>query len=355
MPTPGPYLYRASSDTPYFSSDGGETYLARTPLKDIKKSRPLRVLSEEDFTFWQTYGYVVVKEAIPAAAARSLLDFAWEFQGLDPERPETWYEEREFGTDLERHLHVYGFVEAYHHQLIWDSRQSRRVYDAFVDVWDCEELWVTLDRLNLNPPNVKNRDRALIEPTDKGFDIELHWDVDTTLSVLPQRVQGIIALNDTSPDHGGFQCSPELFRRFDHWKTEQPADRDPVRPAVDRAEFPVIRPELAAGDLLIWNGMLAHGVARNSSDNGVRSVQYLSMMPALESDEELRRSRVDSWRHLSTPDWNKTLVGDARRHESLRYGPAALNELGAKLLGLETWRGQHEERSTGELACAESA
>ena len=71
------------------------------------------------------------------------------------------------------------------------------MYDAFADVWDCEELWVTLDRLNLNPPNVRDRDRAHIEPTDAGFDIELHWDVDTTLGVLPQRVQGIIALNDT--------------------------------------------------------------------------------------------------------------------------------------------------------------
>ncbi len=99
--------------------------------------------------------------------------------------PDTWYEEREFRTDLDRELHIYGFVEAYHHQLMWDSRQTQRVYDAFVDVWDCEELWVTLDRLNLNPPNVKNRDRALIAPTERGFDIRLHWDIDSTLDVLP--------------------------------------------------------------------------------------------------------------------------------------------------------------------------
>jgi hypothetical protein len=63
------YLYRAASSIPYFSSDG-ETYLARAPLKDLQKSLPLRVLSEKDFTFWQTYGYVVVEEAIPASAAR---------------------------------------------------------------------------------------------------------------------------------------------------------------------------------------------------------------------------------------------------------------------------------------------
>ncbi|ARX89071.1 MULTISPECIES: phytanoyl-CoA dioxygenase family protein [Streptomyces] len=336
MSTPYEFLHRAASDRPYFSSDG-ETYLAQFPLNEIKKTHPLRVLTEEQFASWQTYGYVVVPEAISTEAAGRLLDFTWEFQGLDRSRPDTWYEEREFSTDLERDLYIYGFVEAYHHQLIWDSRQTQRVYDAFVDVWDCEELWVTLDRLNLNPPNVKNRDRALIAPTEEGFDIELHWDVDSTRGVLPQRVQGIIALHDTQPELGGFQCSPELFRQFDRWKLDQPADRDPIRPNTDRAEFPVVRPELKAGDLLIWNGMLAHGVAPNTSDNGVRSVQYLSMMPALEESHTLRKSRVESWRNLSTPDWNATLVGDATKHESERYGTAELTELGEKLLGLRSW------------------
>ncbi|MGV9880237.1 phytanoyl-CoA dioxygenase family protein [Streptomyces sp. NPDC003006] len=354
MPASDRYLHRAPSAVPYFSADG-ETYLAQTQLRDLAKTRPLKVLSEEDFAFWQTYGYVVVKQAIPTEAAKDLLDFAWEFQGLDRGRPETWYEERKFRSDLDRELHVYGFVEAYHHQLIWDSRQTRRVYDAFTDVWDCDELWVTLDRLNLNPPNVRNRSRSLIAPTERGFDINLHWDVDTTLGVLPQRVQGIIALDDTRHEHGGFQCCPELFRRFDRWKALQPDGRDPIRPAIDQDDMPVIRPELAAGDLLIWNGLLAHGVAPNTSASGVRAVQYLSMMPALESHEELRRSRVDSWRHLTTPDWNGTLLGDADKPESLRYGTATLSDLGEKLLGLTSWTGQAPDQPIGEAACAASA
>jgi hypothetical protein len=343
------HLYRAASDVPYFSSDA-DTYLARTQLRDLRKTRPLRVLSDEDFAFWQTYGYVVVKQAIPASAARDLLEFAWDFQGLDPERPETWYEEREFRSDLDRELHIYGFVEAYQHQLIWDSRQAQRVYDAFVDVWDCEELWVTLDRLNLNPPNVRTRDRALIPATERGFDIRLHWDVDTSLGVLPQRVQGIIALNDTTPECGGFQCNPELFRRFDRWKALQPDDRDPIRPTVDESDMPVVRPELEAGDLLIWNGLLAHGVAPNRSEKGVRACQYLSMMPALESHEELRRSRIESWRTLSTPEWNATLLGDRDKHESLRYGTATLNDLGEKLLGLKSWKDDADDNAPEDAA-----
>jgi len=348
---PDEYLYRSTSTIPYFSTDG-ETYLARTPLRDIRKSLPLRVLSPADLTHWQTYGYVVVPAAISPDAAANLLDFAWDFQHLDPNRPDTWYEPREFRSDLERDLYIYGFVEAYHHQLIWDSRQTQRVYDAFVDVWDCEQLWTTLDRLNLNPPNVRNRSRSLIGPTDTGFDINLHWDVDTTLGVLPQRVQGIIALSDTEPAHGGFRCCPELFRQFDPWRVAQPADRDPIRPNVDPAEFPVVRPELKAGDLLIFNGLLAHGVAPNTSADGVRAVQYLAMMPALEEHAELRQSRIDSWRDLRTPGWNSTLVGDADEHESLRYPTATLNDLGTRLLGLQAWSTADRTR---ELAWTRSA
>ncbi|WP_256107397.1 phytanoyl-CoA dioxygenase family protein [Streptomyces sp. ODS05-4] len=356
MAAPAPYrsrrprLHRAATDRPYFSADG-ESYLAESTLRELAKTRPLRVLSEEDFAHWQTYGYVVVREAVPAASAGRLLDFAWEFQGLDPDRPDTWYADRPWRSELDRQLHVYGFVEAYHHQLLWDSRQNRRVYDAFVDVWDSEELWVTLDRLNLNPPNRGNRDRALIEKTDRGFDIELHWDIDTTLGVPPQRVQGIIALNDTAAETGGFQCCPELFRTFERWRVAQPEGRDPLRPEIDRAELPVVRPDLGPGDLLIWNGLLAHGVARNLSESGVRAVQYLSMMPALEEHERLRASRVESWRHLRTPRWNRTLVGDPVLHESKRYPTAELDGLGSRLLGLTSWH----RAADGEGACAASA
>jgi ectoine hydroxylase-related dioxygenase (phytanoyl-CoA dioxygenase family) len=330
------FLYRAPTGRPYFSRDG-ESYLAETPLRNLEKTQKLRVLSEDDFAFWQKYGYVIVREAVPAADARRLLDFAWEFQGLDPARPETWYPERTFASDLERDLYVYGFVEAYQHELIWRNREATTVYDAFVDVWDAEQLWVSLDRLNLNPPNVGNRDRAQIPATERGFDIDLHWDVDTTLAVLPQRVQGIIALTDSRPELGGFQCSPELFDRFDRWRIEQPAGRDPVRPGADRREYPVISPELRPGDLLIWNGLLAHGVRPNRSADGVRAVQYLTMMPALPTHSRLVESRVRSWRELSTPEWNATLVGDPIRHESLRYGSPDLSGLGRRLLGVDPW------------------
>ncbi|KAB0466165.1 DUF1479 family protein [Vibrio chagasii] len=320
-----------------YQSEDGESYFAKKNLNKITKDLPLKVLSKEDWKHWQEFGFVIIKSAISKDLAEKILDMTWDFQNMDREKPETWYPEKVYRSDLDKDLYVYGFVEVYHHQLLWDSRQDSKVYNAFVDIWDCEELWVTLDRVNLNPPNIFNRSRDLIKRTDEGFDISLHWDVDTSLENLPQRVQGIIALNDSNPETGGFQCCPSLFRHFDDWKVKQPKDRDPIRPKVNKEEHPIVIPRLEAGDMLIFNGLLAHGVKENMSERGVRAVQYLSMSPALEDNSNLRESRIKSWEKLSTPDWNPTLLGDAVMHESERYGSAKLNDLGKKLLGLAKW------------------
>jgi len=76
------------------------------------------------------------------------------------------------------------------------------------------------------------------------------------------------------------------------------------------------------------------------------------MMPALPEHDQLRQSRIDSWRQLRTPGWNRTLVGDADEPESLRYPTATLNELGQRLLGLQHWPAA---RQTRELAWTTSA
>ena len=105
-----------------------------------------------------------------------------------------------------------GMVEVYQNQHLWDNRQTQRVYDAFVDIWDREDLWVSLDRANLNTPNRGAR-------AFSGF---IHWDSDTSMTPLPINVQGVLALSDTSEETGGFQCIPELFEHFDQWRAAAP-------------------------------------------------------------------------------------------------------------------------------------
>ncbi|WP_305815336.1 phytanoyl-CoA dioxygenase family protein [Photobacterium leiognathi] len=182
-----------------------------------------------------------------------------------------------------------GMVECYNNQVLWDNRQNPEVYNAFVDIWDQENLWVTIDRANLNPPNKSGREFS-------GF---VHWDADSSLDPLPVNVQGVLALSDTDEETGGFQCVPELYRQLEEWRKTQPADRDPYVP--DLIGFEVEFISMKAGDLLIFNSLLPHGIRPNQSDK-VRMAQYISMVPAEEDNQPIRDWRVRSWQDRLPPE-----------------------------------------------------
>ena len=295
----------------------------KTPLRDIEKKLPLRVLSEADFKHWQTYGFVVVRQAVPAINVERLVSFLWEFQEMDPHNQDTWA-----GGQLRKHvmqeLNNSGMVEVYNHQTLWDNRQCQRVYDAFVDVWDDEHLWVSIDRANLNTPNRNGR-------AFSGF---IHTDIDTTLEPLPVNVQGVLSLVNSDTETGGFQCVPELFRTFEEWKKRQPTGRDGFKP--DVTGFEVYPVPMKAGDLLIFNSLLAHGIRPNTSENKVRMAQYISMSPATSDDAALREQRICSWRERRAPE-GYAFPGDPREWERTKYGAAELTPLGRRLLGVDLW------------------
>lgn len=292
-------------------------------LRAIKKKLPLRVLTPEQFKRWQSYGYIVVPSVVPLVNVVALKSFLWEFQEMDENDPSTWQKPQLLQYELAA-LNGSGMVEAYHHQTLWDNRQVEKVYDIFVDIWDQEELWVTIDRANLNPPNI-----------DKSkFDGFLHWDIDTVKRPLTHNVQAIVTLVDTTPDMGGFQCVPELFHQFDKWAKTQPDDRDPYHP--DRGSFELIHPQLKAGDMLIFNSLMAHGIKVNNSDQA-RMAQYISMFPAQENNVKLRDERLRLFAEKTAP-MGKAFSGDPRYWERERYPAAQLNALGEKLLGSRSWK-----------------
>src|SRR4051812_11003235 len=296
---------------------------ATTQLKDIVKTLPLRVLSPADWQHWTTKGYVIVKDMVPPENLRRLVDLLWEFQEMDPNDPATWYRPQLRDNEM-KELNYSGMVEIYNHQYLWDNRQYPRVYDAFVDIWDREDLWVKIDRVNHNPPN-----RGL-----RRFEGFIHCDVDTSLVPLPINVQGVLSLVDTDPEMGGFQCIPELFRTLEDWIKTQPADRDPWAP--DPTGFEIVNVSTEAGDLLIFNSLLPHGIRPNRSPDRVRMAQYLAMRPAEETNAELREWRIRSWRDREPPQ-GYAFPGDPRDWEKTRYERAKLTPLGEKLLGSRSW------------------
>ena len=268
---------------------------------------------------------MIVKDAVSPEQVKRTTDFLWEFQGLDQHDPATWNQDQ-LRDHAMKELNGSGMVEAYHNQTMWDNRQTRRVYDAFVDIWDREDLWVTIDRANLNTPNNGKRKFG-------GF---IHWDADTTLDPLPVNVQGVLALSDTSPESGGFQCYPELFNNLLAWREQAPKDRNPWQPDLDTVPYPMEFIAMKKGELLIFNSLLAHGIRPNTSSDQVRLAQYISFTPAQEDNQSLRDWRVQSWRERSAPQ-GYAFPGDPLEQEKLRYPQADLSELGEKILGARNW------------------
>lgn len=297
---------------------------SKQQLNDRSGGAPLRVLTEADWKFWVENGYIVIKQAVPKAQARATADFLWEFEEKDPADPSTWYAPPRAEMQM-KELTGTGMVEVYNHQRLWDNRQMQRVYDAFVDIWGTEKLWVTIDRANLNFPQRPGFEQ-------KGF---IHWDYDP--ETRPQNVQGVLALADqTDENMGGFQCIPWLYRNYDTWKRTQPEDRDRFQPDISGLEDKLVKVKMEAGDLLIFNSTQPHGIRPNRSADKVRIAQYISMMPAEPDNEALLNWRIHSWKNRVAPE-GYAFPGDPRNWEQTRYKTAELSELGRKLLGLDPW------------------
>jgi len=294
---------------------------SRIKLNDRSNGIPLQILSESDWAFWIENGYVIIKNAVPKEQAKKLAGYLWEYEGKDANDTESWYKRPNAEMQM-KELNNTGMVEIYNHQFLWDNRQSPKVHQAFADIWGTEKLWVTIDRANLNFP---------LRPgfEYKGF---IHWDYDP--ETRPQNVQGVLALDDqTDENMGGFQCIPELYRNYDRWKITQPDDRDHYKP--DTTGFDLVKVKLEAGDLLIFNSLLPHGIRPNKSNDKVRIAQYVAMMPAQEENEELKQWRINSWQSREAMT-GYAFPGDPLEREK-KNPVAELTPLGKKLLGLEKW------------------
>lgn len=283
----------------------------------------LRVLGEADLEFFDENGYVVVSNAVPPENRDALLAAMWEFSGMDPDNPATWYPEDRRST----------LVFLHQHQAIWDNRQYPRVHQAFADVLGTEKLWVSMDRATMKPP----LDPRYPHYNDRGF---VHWDLDTSRP-LPEKlhVQGVLALTDTTEEMGGFCCIPGFHRNLAEWIAQQPGDRNPRHPDLSRLpEGMKVTPiPMQAGDLVIWNMLLAHGNGENHGTKP-RLAQYITMHEAQEDNEEARQERIACWRDRHAPSyWEKDIPENFRGREAERYGPAELTPLGRKLLGLDRW------------------
>ena len=283
----------------------------------------MAILTEEDHAFFQQNGYVLVPNVVPQENLDAVIDAIWWFLEMDRDNPEDWY----------RPPHrTNGMVEMYQHQALWDNRQHPKVYQAFTEILGTRKLWVSMDRASMKPPPHPDH-------PEYAFRLGMHWDMDTRQPIR-FGVQGVLYLADTEVGQGGFECVPELFRQYETWVQTQPPERSATQP--DLTGFTIEPIPGKAGDLVIWNRLLAHGSGLNISDKP-RFAQYITMYPAAEEDGEKVEQRISYWRERRNPP--TYTPGDSRGFEA-KYGKTAeLTPLGRKLLGLDRWEEAAETTS----------
>lgn len=282
----------------------------------------MHVLSSDDMQFFDDNGYVVVHNAVPPENLTAAIDAIYDFLEMDADNPDSWY-------DAQRGNHA--IVHLHQHRALWANRQHPRVYGAFADIYGTDELWVSMDRAGMKPP---------INPKFPGYDDRgfVHWDLDTSKPLSDKLfVQGVLALTDTDETMGGFRCIPGFHKNLAEWIAQQPEDRNPRSPDLSRLpEGMKVTPiPMQAGDLLIWNRLLAHGNGRNEGTQP-RLAQYITMFPARD-DEEMRHERVTCWQERRAPNTWEREIPDLYRGREAQYPVAELSPLGRKLLGVDSW------------------
>jgi ectoine hydroxylase-related dioxygenase (phytanoyl-CoA dioxygenase family) len=219
-------------------------------------------------------------------------------------------------------------VEMYHYQSMWNNRQHPHIYEIFRAIHGTDQLAVSIDRVGLKPP---------VSPDHPDYDHRgmIHWDTEMTkYPDIPFHVQGVLALTDTEPDMGGFQCIPETYQHLAEFLATQTPEKIAKRNP-DYSGYSITKPRLSAGDLLVWTSLLLHGNGHNTSSKP-RLCQYITMNPVAQETDENREMRIGCWRNNTHPP-SKSFPGDPRLIEEQRPAPAELSDLGRRLLGIDRW------------------
>ncbi|MGA7409792.1 MAG: phytanoyl-CoA dioxygenase family protein [Bryobacteraceae bacterium] len=148
----------------------------------------------------------------------------------------------------------------------------------------------------------------------------------------PGSLQGVALLTDVERDGGGYQCLPNIYQNLEAWleRNVRGSDFDFFNPGLNDCE--TIQIEGKAGDVILWSTKLPHGSAANLSDRP-RIAAFVSMQPPA-PNAELRASMKRWWLSKQAPDSWRGLPGQL---ETEPGAPAALSELGMKLIGVLPW------------------
>lgn len=216
------------------------------------------VLSKQDLQFWNTNGYIIIKNAISKKDCEDTQQAIWDFLKMDPEKKETWYN---------KHPNLKGLMLNFSdHETLNKNRLSPRIKKAYEQLYNTTKIYKTIDKVSFNPPEDKNF-TFLGSP--------LHWDI-SLKQPITFGFQGLLYLTDCGSSDGAFHCVPGFHNKINHWLDSLDPNENPREKALQTLQAePIIG---NAGDFIIWDNRLPHCATPNKGENP-RMVQYLTYLP----------------------------------------------------------------------------
>jgi hypothetical protein len=216
-----------------------------------------------------------------------------------------------------------GIVPMHHAQSQWDIRQCPNLYRVFAEFFGTPRLMVDMNRCIFCPPV-----HPKLPAISRG---SIHWDTDPR-TPGPGSLQAVVLLTGVKSNGGGFQCVPEVYQNLDAWlhRYARQDDFDFFNPGLNHWKTRQI--EGQAGDVVLWSSKLPHGTATNLSSRP-RMAAFVTMQPPA-NDPQLREAMRNWWLTKRAPDYWRGLPGQLDPEPG---APAALSELGLKLIGVLPW------------------
>lgn len=215
-------------------------------------------LSPEDLKFFETNGYVVVRNAISKQDCEKTCDVIWDFLKMDKVNPDSWYKP---------HEELRGLMLTFtNHPALNKNRNSLRIQKAYEQIYNSTEIYKSIDKVSFNPPETDSFKFA-----GEG----LHWDVSLKLPIA-FCLQGLLYLTDCNVEDGAFACVPGFHTKLNSL-TNQQFDGASLRAHARDTLSPTPVTGLA-GDFIIWHQALPHCATPNKGKRP-RLVQYLTYKP----------------------------------------------------------------------------
>lgn len=217
-----------------------------------------QVLDAAALQHWDKEGYVIIPNVISKEDCDASVRAIQETIAVDPLDKSTWYTSHPLKNGI--------MVQLFRHPQLDKNRFSKKIANAYRQLWQNNDLIISRDRVSFNPP--ENEQYSFPGPN-------LHWDV-SLKQPIPYGIQGLLYLTDTPAHQGAFTLVPGFHQKIDDWLHSIPPDVNPR--TMDLQSLGATPIAANAVDFIIWNHKLPHGSSPNVGSQP-RIVQYINYLP----------------------------------------------------------------------------